>query len=97
MSVATAVPAHAIEQCDVAEAARQCFGERHRDFNRLARVFLSSGMLRRHAVRSLEWYLEPLGLGGAKRGGGGEGRRVFNIEKDPFQSLVLHYAHGGNS
>jgi alkylresorcinol/alkylpyrone synthase len=61
ISIATAVPPHAIEQRDAAAAAHHCFGARYRDFERLARVFESSGVRRRYAVRPLEWYLEPLG------------------------------------
>jgi alkylresorcinol/alkylpyrone synthase len=61
VSISTAVPPHAIEQRDAAEAAQHCFGARYGDFERLARVFESSGIRRRYAVRPLEWYLEPLG------------------------------------
>jgi alkylresorcinol/alkylpyrone synthase len=60
-SVATAVPPHAIEQGDAAAAACQGFAARFADFERLARVFETSGILRRHAVRPLEWYFGPLG------------------------------------
>jgi alkylresorcinol/alkylpyrone synthase len=61
ISIATAVPPHAIEQRDAAAAAHHCFGTRYSDFKRLAQVFDSSGIRRRYAVRPLEWYLEPLG------------------------------------
>jgi alkylresorcinol/alkylpyrone synthase len=61
ISVATAVPPHGINQRDAAAAAHHCFGARDCDFERLARVFESSGIRRRYAVRPLEWYLEPLG------------------------------------
>jgi alkylresorcinol/alkylpyrone synthase len=61
ISIATAVPPHAIEQSDAAAAANHCFGGRVSDFKRLARVFESSGIRRRYAVRPLEWYLEPRG------------------------------------
>jgi alkylresorcinol/alkylpyrone synthase len=61
ISIATAVPPHAIEQRDAAAAAHHCFGARYSDFKRLARVFENSGIRRRYAVRPLEWYLEPLG------------------------------------
>src|SRR5271168_3694016 len=60
-SVATAVPPYAIEQGDATAAARQGFGARFDDFERLAQVFETSGILRRYAVRPLEWYFEPLG------------------------------------
>jgi alkylresorcinol/alkylpyrone synthase len=61
ISIATAVPPHAIEQRDAAAAAHHCFGTRYSDFKRLARVFESSGIRRRYAMRPLEWYFEPLG------------------------------------
>ncbi len=61
MSVATAVPPHVIEQRDVAMAAHHGFAARFQDFERLARVFASSGIARRYAVRPLEWYFQPLG------------------------------------
>jgi alkylresorcinol/alkylpyrone synthase len=61
MSVATAVPPYCIEQRDAAAAAHRGFASRYADFERLARVFESSGILRRYAVRPLEWYFEKLG------------------------------------
>lgn len=61
ISVATAVPPHIIEQRDAAMAAHQGFAARYQDFERLARVFASSGIRRRYAVRPLEWYFQPLG------------------------------------
>ena len=38
ISIATAVPPHAIEQRDAAAAAHHCFDARNSDFKRLARV-----------------------------------------------------------
>ena len=61
VSVATAVPPYCIQQSDVAAAAHQGFGSRYSDFDRLSRVFETSGILRRYAVRPLSWYFEPLG------------------------------------
>jgi alkylresorcinol/alkylpyrone synthase len=61
LSVATAVPPHCIEQRDAAAAAHRGFAARFTDFERLARVFESSGILRRYAVRPLDWYFEDLG------------------------------------
>jgi alkylresorcinol/alkylpyrone synthase len=61
VSVATAVPPHCFEQRDVAAAAHRGFAARFGDFERLAGVFRSSGILRRYAVRPIEWYFEPLG------------------------------------
>ena len=42
-------------------ASHRCFADRIEDFERLARVFENSGIIRRYAVRPLEWYLQPLG------------------------------------
>jgi alkylresorcinol/alkylpyrone synthase len=61
ISVASAVPPHCIEQRDVATAAHRGFAARFGDYERLARVFETSGILRRYAVRPLDWYFEPLG------------------------------------
>jgi alkylresorcinol/alkylpyrone synthase len=61
LSIATAVPPYAIEQRDAAAAAHRCFADRIGDYDILARVFENAGILRRYAVRPLEWYLQPLG------------------------------------
>jgi alkylresorcinol/alkylpyrone synthase len=61
LSVASAVPPHCIEQRDVATAAHRAFASRFREYDRLARVFETSGILRRYGVRPLDWYFEPLG------------------------------------
>ena len=61
MSVATAVPAHRIDQRDAARAAHQGFAARYDDFERLVKVFETSGIQSRYLVRPLEWYMEPLG------------------------------------
>jgi hypothetical protein len=61
VSLATAVPPNVLSQSDVAAAANQCFGGRYDEFERLARVFKSSVIRRRHAVRPIDWYLTPLG------------------------------------
>ena len=61
LSLATAVPEHVMEQRDAAAAAHQGFSGRFPDFEKLAKVFESSGIRRRHTVRPIEWYLEPLG------------------------------------
>ena len=55
VSVATAVPPYVLEQRDVAAAAHRSFALRFTDFERLARVFKTSG-IRRRAVRPIEWY-----------------------------------------
>ena len=61
LSVATAVPPFCLEQSDVAAAASKAFSSRFGAFDRLSRVFDTSGILRRYAVRPLEWYFEPIG------------------------------------
>ena len=66
VSIASSVPPFCFEQRDVAAAAHRGFAARFGDFERLARVFESSGILRRYGVRPIEWYFEPLGW--AERG-----------------------------
>jgi alkylresorcinol/alkylpyrone synthase len=61
ISLATAVPPHEFLQRDVAAAAHEGFADRFSDFERLARVFESSGIRKRHAVQPLDWYFQPLG------------------------------------
>ena len=61
LSVATAVPPFCLEQSDVAAAAHEGFASRYGEFRSLSRVFKTSGILRRYAVRPLDWYFEPLG------------------------------------
>ena len=61
VSLATAAPPNLLSQSDVAEAARRAFAGRYDDFEPMARVFKSSGIRQRHAVRPIDWYLEPLG------------------------------------
>ncbi|MGB7976891.1 MAG: type III polyketide synthase [Roseiarcus sp.] len=61
VSLATSVPPHVLHQSDVASAARRGFAGRYDDFERMARVFKSSGIRQRHAVRPIDWYLAPLG------------------------------------
>ena len=61
LSVATAVPPFCLEQSDVAAAAHQGFASRYGAYRALSRVFETSGIQRRYAVRPLEWYFEPLG------------------------------------
>ena len=61
VSLATAVPPYVLSQSDVAAAADRGFGGRYDDFERVARVFKSSGIRQRHAVQPIDWYLAPLG------------------------------------
>jgi alkylresorcinol/alkylpyrone synthase len=61
ISLATAVPKHIVRQDAAAEAARKMFGTRYDAFDRMAGVFHSAGIDKRHAVRPIEWYAEPRG------------------------------------
>ncbi len=61
LAVATAVPANIVSQREAAKVAHETFSARIDDFERLVKVFESSGILRRHLVRPLDWYLKPLG------------------------------------
>lgn len=61
LSVATAVPAYRIDQRDAATAAHQGFSARYDDFERMVKVFETSGIKARYLVRPLEWYMTPLG------------------------------------
>ena len=61
LSVATASPPFNFSQRDIAETAGRMFSHRYDDFARLSRVFESSGILTRQAVRPMEWYTQELG------------------------------------
>ena len=61
LSVATAVPPFCLIQSDVAAAAHKGFASRFGAFKRLSRVFETSGIEQRYAVKPLEWYFQPLG------------------------------------
>lgn len=61
VSVGTAVPPHVIDQRDAARASHTAFSSRFGDFEKLARVFETSGIQRRYGVRPIEWYLETSG------------------------------------
>jgi alkylresorcinol/alkylpyrone synthase len=61
LSLATAVPPHVLWQRDVAAVAQGLFGGRYDEFGRLAKVFETTGIVKRHGVRPMEWYVEPRG------------------------------------
>lgn len=61
LAVATAVPPNMITQRDAATVAHETFSARIDDFERLVKVFESSGILQRYLIRPLDWYLKPLG------------------------------------
>jgi alkylresorcinol/alkylpyrone synthase len=46
-------------QTDAAAAAAEMFGSRYALFSRMAPVFLTSGIRKRHSVRPLEWFTRP--------------------------------------
>ena len=61
LSLAVAAPPNVLRQRDVAEAAARHFGDRYPDFERLARVFETTGIVSRRSVRPIEWFAEPRG------------------------------------
>jgi alkylresorcinol/alkylpyrone synthase len=61
LSVATALPPYVLLQRDVAAAAQALFADRYDEFDRVANVFETTGIVKRHAVRPVEWYVEPRG------------------------------------
>ena len=56
LGLATAVPPHILDQKEVAERARSIFAGRIPAFERLAQVFETAGIRKRHAVRPIDWY-----------------------------------------
>ncbi|MEN3952815.1 type III polyketide synthase [Iodidimonas sp. SYSU 1G8] len=63
LSVATAVPPHLLTQVDAARIARTLFAARYPDFDRLEKVFATTGIQTRHLIRPVDWYLEQRGWG----------------------------------
>lgn len=61
MSVATASPPFSVRQTDVAVMAGEMFSSRYDDFERLSKVFTTSGIETRQAVMPLDWYRQTLG------------------------------------
>jgi alkylresorcinol/alkylpyrone synthase len=61
LGLGTAVPPHVLAQDEVVQRARDIFGGRFADFERLAPVFKSTGIKKRHMVVPPEWYAEPKG------------------------------------
>jgi alkylresorcinol/alkylpyrone synthase len=57
LSLATQAPSHVIRQTDVARHAANVWGGAFRDYERLARVFETSGVIERRSAMPLEWYL----------------------------------------
>ncbi len=61
VSIGTALPPYLIDQRDAALASQKAFSSRFGDFERLAKVFESSGISRRYGVRPIDWYLNTSG------------------------------------
>src|SRR6202030_166320 len=61
VSLATSVPPHVFLQKDVLAAAWDGFGARFPDFERFSSIFSNTGIIKRHAVKPFDWYLEPRG------------------------------------
>jgi alkylresorcinol/alkylpyrone synthase len=61
ISLATSVPPNVLLQKDVLAAAWDVFGARFPEFERFSSIFFNTGIIKRHAVKPFEWYLEPRG------------------------------------
>ena len=61
VGLATATPPHVLWQRDVAATARAMFGARYADFERMAKVFETTGVIKRHSAMPLDWFFEPRG------------------------------------
>jgi len=61
LSLATAVPPHALSQADAKALAGRLFGRTAAGFDRLAPVFDNAGIATRHLVMPIEWYEEDHG------------------------------------
>lgn len=61
LSLATAVPPYEMRTEDVIREAREIFGGRHQDFERLMPVFGNSGIARRFSVSPFAWFHQQQG------------------------------------
>src|SRR5450631_361461 len=61
VSLATSVPPHTLLQKDVLAAAWDRLGARFPEFGRFSSIFSNTGIIKRHAVKPFDWYLEPRG------------------------------------
>jgi alkylresorcinol/alkylpyrone synthase len=59
LGLATAVPAHIVDQDDIARLAPVFFREIFSQHPGMAEIFAHTGIERRHIVRPLDWFLEP--------------------------------------
>ena len=57
LAVATAVPPYVLDQEDVGQRVRRHFIDRFPSFDRVANVFSTAGIRKRHSVRPIEWHL----------------------------------------
>lgn len=56
VAIATSVPEFPLPQSEVVEHARQTFGTRFRDFDRMRPVFDNAGIEMRYSVRPFDWF-----------------------------------------
>ena len=61
VSLATSVPPHVLLQKDVLAASWDVLGARFPEFERFSSIFSNTGIIKRHAVKPFDWYLEPRG------------------------------------
>jgi alkylresorcinol/alkylpyrone synthase len=61
VSLATSVPPHVFLQKDVLAAAWDVFGPRFPELDRFSSIFSNTGIIKRHAVKPFDWYLEARG------------------------------------
>src|SRR3954466_12384288 len=61
VSLATSVPANVFLQKDVLAAAWSVFRHRYPEFERFSGIFSNTGIIKRHAVKPFDWYLESRG------------------------------------
>ena len=61
VSLATAAPPYVLLQKDVLAGAWEVLGKRFPDFERFSSIFTNTGIIKRHAVKPFDWYLQPRG------------------------------------
>lgn len=59
LGLGTAVPPHALDQREIASIAHELFADRYPDFERMAAVFFTAGIAKRHIILPSSWYMEP--------------------------------------
>jgi alkylresorcinol/alkylpyrone synthase len=60
LSIATAVPDHIAHQREVVDAAREVFHDTFEDFDRIAAVFFTAGIVERRTWKPFDWHLGDL-------------------------------------